>query len=99
MRYRCRLPRCCPLGHDMGDILLKEAALRLNSCVREADTVARMGGDEFTVILGELDDIGSVERIAQEILNKFSQPFQMGNEISTFPPASASRFTPQMQPR
>ena len=70
------------LGHDMGDILLQEAALRLNSCVREADTVARMGGDEFMVIMGELDEIGNVERIAQEILNKFSQPFKMGNEVS-----------------
>ena len=70
------------LGHGMGDILLKEAAQRLNSCVREADTVARMGGDEFTVILGELDDVSGIERIAQEILQKFTLPFQLENEVA-----------------
>ena len=69
------------LGHSMGDLLLKEAAQRLNSCVREADTVARMGGDEFTVILGELDELSSVERIAQAILHKLSQPFQLDSEV------------------
>ena len=70
------------LGHDMGDILLKEAAQRLSSCVREADTVARMGGDEFTVILGELDDLGGVDRIAQNILGKLADPFQLMNEVA-----------------
>ena len=70
------------LGHDMGDILLKDAAQRLSSCVRGADTVARMGGDEFTVIMGELDDPGSIERVAQGILHKLAQPFQLGNEVA-----------------
>ena len=70
------------LGHGMGDILLKEAAQRLNTCVREADTVARMGGDEFTVILGELEDLGSIERVAQDILHKFAQPFQLEGEVA-----------------
>ena len=70
------------LGHDMGDILLKEAAQRLSGCVREADTVARMGGDEFTVILGELDDPGSIERIAQNILGKLAEPFQLMDEVA-----------------
>ena len=70
------------LGHGMGDILLKEAAQRLNGCVREADTVARMGGDEFTVILGELDDLSGIERIAQDILLKFTQPFHLENEVA-----------------
>jgi diguanylate cyclase (GGDEF)-like protein len=41
-------------GHDVGDLLLQEAARRISSCVREVDTVARFGGDEFVVILGEL---------------------------------------------
>ena len=70
------------LGHGMGDILLKEAARRLNNCVREADTVARMGGDEFTVILGELDDLSGIERIAQDILHNFSEPFQLESEVA-----------------
>ena len=69
------------LGHDRGDVLLKEAANRLSSCVRETDTVARLGGDEFTIILGELDDLASVDRVAQDILRKLAEPFQLGEEV------------------
>ena len=43
------------LGHHVGDLLLIEMARRIGSCVREADTVARFGGDEFVVLLNELD--------------------------------------------
>ena len=70
------------LGHDVGDILLKDAAERLKNCVREIDTVARLGGDEFTVVMGELEDPGSVERVAQEILKKLAEPFQLGAETA-----------------
>lgn len=70
------------LGHDMGDILLQEAARRFLSCVRESDTVARLGGDEFTFILSELPaDIRHVEDIAQKIIDNLSEPFYLGNEI------------------
>jgi len=68
------------LGHDIGDILLKEAAARLASCVRESDTVGRTGGDEFTVILGGLDDPGCVDRIAEKILKKLAEPFPLGDD-------------------
>ncbi len=69
------------LGHDVGDILLKDAAQRLSSCVRGVDTVARMGGDEFTVILGDLDDPDSIKRVAQDILHKLALPFHLGDEV------------------
>lgn len=70
------------LGHDVGDLLLVEASRRLISCVRESDTVARMGGDEFTIILGELEDTDKVERITQNLLRKLSEPFQLGEEVA-----------------
>jgi diguanylate cyclase (GGDEF)-like protein/PAS domain S-box-containing protein len=68
------------LGHDMGDILLKEAAQRLSGSIRQVDTVARLGGDEFTIIMGELEEAESVERVAQEILRKLTEPFQLSLE-------------------
>jgi len=69
------------LGHNMGDLLLKDASERLRSCVRETDTVARLGGDEFTVILPELQELKSIERIARNILGKLSEPFHLGEEV------------------
>ncbi len=68
------------LGHDVGDLLLKETAHRLTHCVRDSDTVSRLGGDEFTVILSDIEDSGSVERVAQEILSKLAEPFELGLE-------------------
>jgi diguanylate cyclase (GGDEF)-like protein/PAS domain S-box-containing protein len=67
-------------GHDSGDRLLVQAARRIQSCVREADTVARMGGDEFTVILSDLSDTPHLERILQGILESLGAVFQLGNE-------------------
>jgi diguanylate cyclase (GGDEF)-like protein/PAS domain S-box-containing protein len=69
------------LGHDMGDILLKEVAERLMKCVRADDIVARMGGDEFTVILNNVNHQINTERITQSILNKLTEPFNLGGEV------------------
>lgn len=70
------------LGHSMGDTLLKEAAQRISRCVRDTDTVARLGGDEFVIILAELVDPGSVERVAENILQDLAKPFSLGNDIA-----------------
>ena len=70
------------LGHDVGDLLLRDAAIRLQGCVRESDTVARMGGDEFTVILSELDELETVQRVGQKILQVLAEPFHIDNEIA-----------------
>ena len=64
-------------GHDMGDVLLKETANRLLACVRKSDTVARMGGDEFTVILTETTNTESIEHVAKNILKALMQPFEL----------------------
>ena len=68
------------LGHDSGDLLLMEAARRIRHSVREADTVARMGGDEFTVILSELNDTTNLEPILQKLLSALEAAFQLGQE-------------------
>ncbi len=65
------------LGHDAGDALLAEAARRITGCVRATDTVARLAGDEFTVILPELEDWTRVEGIALNIIAALAQPFDI----------------------
>ena len=72
------------LGHDMGDILLKQVAQRLSTCVRDGDTVARLGGDEFVVKLAGLgtvadDAAASAETVADKILNALNQTYQLGS--------------------
>jgi diguanylate cyclase (GGDEF)-like protein/PAS domain S-box-containing protein len=69
------------LGHDVGDLLIKDTAERLRKCVRETDTIARLGGDEFTVVLSELNELHAVQRVADQILSSLSQPFQFGDEV------------------
>jgi diguanylate cyclase (GGDEF)-like protein/PAS domain S-box-containing protein len=70
------------LGHNIGDLLLQEAAERVSNCVRETDTVSRLGGDEFTVIIPDLHQVNDIEKIANKILHQLSQPFLLsGHEI------------------
>lgn len=68
------------LGHDLGDQLLIQAAQRLQSCLREDDILARQGGDEFTLLLPDLDRQSCVETISQHILSSIAQPFQLGEQ-------------------
>jgi len=68
------------LGHDNGDALLVEAARRLRQCVREHDTVARMGGDEFTLLITELGASERLEPLLQKLLQSMSAPFELGRE-------------------
>ena len=68
------------LGHDRGDLLLIEAARRLRACVRETDTVARMGGDEFTILLTELAEDTDLQRVLKSILDAMALAFQLGVE-------------------
>ncbi len=66
------------LGHDAGDELLREAARRIGSSVRESDTVARIGGDEFTVILPEIANADDAELVARTILRELARPYLLG---------------------
>ncbi|OUS09185.1 hypothetical protein A9Q90_04220 [Gammaproteobacteria bacterium 54_18_T64] len=63
------------LGHNIGDLLLKAVAERLQSSVRESDFVARLGGDEFTVILENIEDADAVSKIAKNICTSLGSPF------------------------
>lgn len=73
------------LGHDIGDALLKEIARRLNNNVRENDTVCRIGGDEFTILLTDINNTNDVHIVAGKILQSLSRPFIINNQeiIST----------------
>lgn len=68
------------LGHDAGDQLLVEIARRLEHSVRETDTVSRIGGDEFTVLLGDIDSTHGVRHIADKILQNLCKPVMLKNQ-------------------
>ena len=71
-------------GHGVGDALLKKVAERLKACVRAGDTISRLGGDEFTVILARVLHVNDVVHVAQKIINSFIAPFQIdGRELFT----------------
>ncbi len=70
------------LGHSLGDALLRVVAERLKSVLREGDTIARMGGDEFTVLLSDLKHDGDAAKIAQKLLDTVAQPVRVeGHEL------------------
>jgi len=62
------------LGHEIGDSLLREVAGRLKQCVRKEDTVARPGGDEFTILLNEITTPSDAGMVAEKILNHLREP-------------------------
>lgn len=67
-------------GHNVGDQVLKEISKRFCACVREIDTVARVGGDEFLIILTNIEDLQDVISVAKELLKEVTQPYPI--EIS-----------------
>jgi diguanylate cyclase (GGDEF)-like protein/PAS domain S-box-containing protein len=74
------------LGHHVGDLLLKEAGRRLSGCIRAVDTAARVGGDEFVVILEGLgrnaeETAPPAKEVAEKILTKLSEPYALGGRV------------------
>jgi diguanylate cyclase (GGDEF)-like protein/PAS domain S-box-containing protein len=65
------------LGHPAGDLLLKEVAMRLSACVREVDTVARIGGDEFAIVQVGIKDAAEAQLLSQRLLELFETPLQL----------------------
>ena len=83
------------LGHDMGDLLLVEISSRLKKTLREIDTVSRLSGDEFTVILGQIDDPLSVQPLCQQLLDELARPYQLDNEKVFLTASIGVTFYPQ----
>ncbi|MDZ4075548.1 MAG: EAL domain-containing protein [Hylemonella sp.] len=87
------------LGHDVGDLLLEQVALRLVSCLREGDTAARFGGDEFVVMLEDLsesdaDAAGQAELVAEKIINRLNAPYELvGRQHNSSPSIGITLFS------
>ena len=69
------------LGHDYGDLLLQEVAIRLKKILRAEDVVSRLGGDEFTVILDDVKDTAYPSIVAQKIIDALSEPIKLKDEM------------------
>ena len=69
------------LGHDYGDILLKEVAEKLKSVLRAEDVVSRLGGDEFTVVLDDITDTAYPSVVAQKIIDALAKPIKLKDEM------------------
>ncbi len=86
------------LGHDMGDLLLKQAAQRLQTCVRAEDSVARVGGDEFLVMLAnlgtnEMEAASQAEAVGRKILAALNQSYQLDDvAFNSTPSIGATLF-------
>lgn len=68
------------LGHLAGDALIVQVAARLGACLRADDTLARMGGDEFTILLDSVDDVNEAVRITERLMRALEQPFLIEGE-------------------
>jgi len=70
-------------GHSMGDALLQAVGARIKGCIREVDTLARVGGDEFMLLILQIDDCDGVSKIAEKIICEIQKPYNlMGSELS-----------------
>jgi diguanylate cyclase (GGDEF)-like protein len=81
------------LGHHIGDLLLQAVAGRLRELVREADTVSRVGGDEFVLVLPDMHSLEAASEIAQKLLDALVQPYLIdGHPLLATPSIGVSVF-------
>lgn len=65
-------------GHGVGDLLLQEAALRIQDCLRDSDTAARIGGDEFVILLPTIESTADAGKVGEKIRHSLNQHFELG---------------------
>ncbi len=81
------------IGHDVGDLLLKDVAHRLHNNVRDSDICARLGGDEFVVVLTRIDDVSRVQEKCGQLLEVISRPYSLqGHLLSVFASAGIAVY-------
>ena len=83
------------LGHDEGDLLLKQFAERINGCLRETDTASRIGGDEFTVIFNHLQDAKQAKILAEKLLSNIRKPFDLKKKMVHITASIGIALSPQ----
>ena len=86
------------LGHSVGDALLQAVAIRLRSCVRETDLVARFGGDEFAILQEDAADAGRAEQLAAKISKALNVPYTInGNHVWTTVSIGIALYTKEIE--
>lgn len=83
------------LGHSIGDDLLCQVARRLKTVVRDADTIARFGGDEFVVLLTEITELRDIRPIAGKILKTVAKPYEVGSHVIRLTTSLGISLAPQ----
>jgi diguanylate cyclase (GGDEF)-like protein/PAS domain S-box-containing protein len=83
------------LGHDHGDMLLKQVGERLVAALRETDTIARLGGDEFAILPGDTTDLAAAVAVARKIQQTCTDGFEISNEIVHVSPSIGIALFPE----
>ena len=83
------------LGHSIGDQLLRDVAARLTAMVRGTDTISRQGGDEFLVLLGEIETPEAVAQVARKLIQVLSEPFLLDGHQITVTPSIGIAVSPE----
>lgn len=83
------------LGHDIGDMLLKQVARRLTSILRQTDTVARLGGDEFVVLLESYKNDDNISHVARKMLKSVAEPMLLGGHSVSVSPSVGIAVYPE----
>lgn len=83
-------------GHAVGDLLLQQAAMRIKQAIRSSDTVARFGGDEFVILLEDIDNLSTAQSVAEKVRLALNLPFELANgQFYVYPSIGISVFPAQ----